>query len=188
MSHRLPNLYSKLMDVRWNRSGFCDRIKMMRQERPRHPIITGLIAGFLGTAAMTVAMELMFPFLPRRQQRPLPPRQITGRIAVKTGVRPYLDEDDVLAATMLAHFGYGSVAGSVYTLSVERLSLPVPLKGTIFGLGVWAGSYYGWVPGLRLFPPASQWPRGRKLLMVAAHLVWGVTLATVVERLCHSRS
>jgi uncharacterized membrane protein YagU involved in acid resistance len=146
-----------------------------------YPILAGLVAGFVGTAAMTVAMAGMFRLLPQRQQKPLPPRQITEGLAEKTGVKPHLDEEDLLAATMVAHFGYGSLVGAAYALTAQRLPLPVVLKGSLFGMAVWNSSYYGWVPAVRLLPPASRWPQGRKRLMIAAHLVWGITLAVVAD-------
>jgi uncharacterized membrane protein YagU involved in acid resistance len=161
---------------------------MMWRERQARPILVGLAAGFVGTAAMTVAMELMFRLLPPRQQAPLPPRQITGRLAEQSGIRRYWDEDDIFAATLLAHFGYGSLGGAIYTLVAERLPLRASVKGSLFGLVVWTGSYYGWVPALQLLSPASQWPRSRKILMVVAHLVWGTTLAVSSARLARLKT
>jgi uncharacterized membrane protein YagU involved in acid resistance len=153
----------------------------------RNPMTAGLIAGCVGTAAMTVGMTLMFRLLPRWQQSPLPPRQITEGVAEKTGVEPYLSEQQLRGATMLAHFGYGSVVGALYGVTAQRLTMPVVLKGSLFGLTVWAGGYYGWVPALRLLPSASEWPRGRKRLMIVAHLIWGITLAAVSDQVLGQR-
>jgi uncharacterized membrane protein YagU involved in acid resistance len=161
---------------------------MMWPERDARPILVGLAGGFVGTAAMTVVMELMFRLLPRHQRAPLPPRQITSRLAGRSGLSRYLDEDDIFAATLLAHFGYGSLGGAIYTLVAERLLLRASVKGSLFGLVVWTGSYYGWVPALQLLPPASQWPRSRKILMVVAHLVWGATLAVSSSRLARLKT
>ena len=48
----------------------------------------------------------------------------------------------------------------------------------MFGLGVWAASYLGWIPGLRILEPATQHPAHRTALMLMAHVIWGVSLAS----------
>jgi uncharacterized membrane protein YagU involved in acid resistance len=144
-------------------------------------LVTGLAAAFGGTVAMTLAMEAMFRLLPRSQHAPLPPRQITERAAERAGVQHLLDEQDRFAATMVAHFLYGSVVGAAYVGTARHLPVPAFAKGTLFGLVVWAASYQGWVPALGFLPPASEWPQGRNVLMTVAHVVWGSTIAALTE-------
>ncbi|HEY5813622.1 MAG TPA: hypothetical protein VIT23_13325, partial [Terrimicrobiaceae bacterium] len=69
---------------------------------------TGLIGGIVATGPMTVAMILWHRRLPAGQRYPLPPREIMGEIATKAGVRQELSESGESAATLFAHFGYGS--------------------------------------------------------------------------------
>ena len=144
-------------------------------------LVTGVAAGFVGTVAMTAAMVAMFRLLPRSQQAPLPPRQITEQVLTRVGVEHLLDEQDRFGATMLAHFLYGSLVGAMYLETAQRLPLPPFAKGGLFGLAVWGGSYEGWVPAVRLLPAASQWPHARNVLMIVAHVVWGVTIASVTR-------
>ena len=47
----------------------------------------------------------------------------------------------------------------------------------VYGLGVWAMSYLGWIPAVRILTPAHRHPLRRNLLMIAAHIVWGLTLS-----------
>lgn len=70
-----------------------------------------LIAAFVGTAAMTVAMLVMHRALPRPQQQPLPPYQISMNVAERVGLRKRMDEEQRFASTMLLHFGYGTIVG-----------------------------------------------------------------------------
>lgn len=51
-----------------------------------------------------------------------------------------------------------------------------PLLGAGFGMLVWATSYLGWIPALRLSPAAPRAPKGENLMMIAAHLVFGAAL------------
>jgi hypothetical protein len=46
---------------------------------------------------------------------------------------------------------------------------------------VWAASYLGLLPALRLLPPATNHPRHRTALMIAAHLVWGSALGAILQ-------
>ena len=141
-----------------------------------------LLAGIAGTAAMTIAMGMLFRLLPRAQQYPLPPRQITMKTVRAAGVEEAQKEPAATAVTAVAHFGYGAAVGALYGPVMGALPLPPVLKGSLFGLAVWAGSYYGWVPALGLLPPPTEWPARRHGLMVAAHLVWGITIAGITER------
>jgi hypothetical protein len=48
---------------------------------------------------------------------------------------------------------------------------------------VWVVSYFGIMPGLRTLRPAHDRPGRRNALMIAAHLVWGSTLARTLRDL-----
>lgn len=115
---------------------------------------------------MTVAMEGMYRRLPRKEQYPLPPREITEATLQRLDIKPD-DEQSTFLATMALHFGYGSVVGSLYAALMRHLPLRVWTKGTAFGLIVWTLSYLGWVPALRLLSPASRHPPRRTALMIA---------------------
>ena len=143
-------------------------------------ILGGALAGLAATAPMTLAMELEHRRLPRHHRYVLPPREITERVVARAGLDQALEEEHHQWLTFASHFGYGAAAGAVYALGPLRAPLPPALTGPLFGLLVWAVSYLGVMPLLRLFPFAHEEPQRRNWLMVGAHLVWGGTLGVLV--------
>lgn len=139
-------------------------------------LLLGAIAGIVATGPMTAAMVLMHRRLPLRERYPLPPREITMKLARESGVASKLSSDTRSAATLLSHFAYGAVCGAIYTASVDPRPRAVE-KGLLFGLLVWVGSYLGWLPATGILRPATEHPVRRNLLMIAAHFVWGLALA-----------
>ncbi len=147
-------------------------------------ILSGALAGFAATAPMSLAMKLMHEQLPREEQYPLPPREITEEVADKAGAIEHMDEEQRQAATWASHFAYGAACGALYgALSGEGADERPVLAGVGFGLAVWAGSYLGWLPAAGVLAPATKHPARRNALMIAAHLVWGATTGLVVEKL-----
>lgn len=49
-------------------------------------------------------------------------------------------------------------------------------RGIVFGLSVWAASYEGWLPVANVLPPAHRDKPGRASSIIAAHIVYGITL------------
>jgi uncharacterized membrane protein YagU involved in acid resistance len=139
----------------------------------------GAWAGLVATAPMTAVMEWGFEQLPRNQRYALPPREITSVVGETSAAWQGLSEPQKQAATWAAHFAYGSAMGAIYGALT-----PYPARnawtGAAFGLGVWAGSYLGLLPGLGILRSATQHPPERNVLMIAAHLVWGATLGTAL--------
>ena len=151
-------------------------------------VLLGALAGLAATAPMTLAMKLMHEQLPREEQYPLPPRQVTEGMAEKAGVNEHLDEDEREAATWASHFAYGAACGALYgALTGERVDRHPVLAGVGFGVAVWAGSYLGWLPAAGVIAPATEHPARRNALMIAAHVVWGATAGVAVERLSEPR-
>ena len=150
--------------------------------------LAGSLAGFAATAPMTAVMLALHRRLPRWERYPLPPRQITMRVADQAGVKHEMDEDQRTAATYAAHFGYGLGAGALYGLLAPHLPGAPAAKGVGFGLAVWAGSYLGWLPAANVLPPATDEPAERNAVMIAAHLVWGAATGVLTEALGDRRS
>jgi len=144
------------------------------------PLI-GVIGGIVATGPMTVAMILMHRRLPRHERYPLPPREITMKLARDAGVQDELSETSRSALTLVSHFAYGAACGGVYGAAVDRVPGPAALKGAAMGLLVWGASYLGWLPAAGVLTPATEHPGRRNSLMIAAHLVWGVVLAVFVN-------
>jgi hypothetical protein len=147
-------------------------------------ILLGALAGLAATAPMTLAMKLMHERLPREEQYPLPPRQVTEGVAEKAGVNRRLGEDEREAATWASHFAYGAACGALYgALSGERVDGHPVLAGVGFGVAVWAGSYLGWLPAAGIIAPATEHPARRNALMITAHVVWGATAGLTLSGL-----
>jgi uncharacterized membrane protein YagU involved in acid resistance len=144
--------------------------------------LAGAASGLAATLPMTVAMETMFRELPLSQRYPLPPRKVAMEVAELVGADRHMAESERHAFTVLAHFGYGTVAGAAYG-GLARKYLPGVLGGMAFGLGVWAGSYLAWLPAADMHRPATQAPPERNALMIAAHLVWGAALGAMTDAL-----
>lgn len=144
-------------------------------------ISAGALGGFLATIPMTATMMALHRLLPRHQQTPLPPRKITMNTAEAIGVREHLSPDTKTLATYIAHFGYGTTVGAVSSAVLKRTKHPV-VVGMGFGFAVWAGSYLGWLPVAKLYPPPEQETKERHALMIASHLVWGGVLGLVAAR------
>ena len=135
-------------------------------------IVFGALAGLAATMVMTGAMRHLFGQVGPENRYPLPPREITERVV------PAGQEAHLQTGTMLAHFGYGALAGAIFAL------LPLPrMSGVPYGIAVWALSYLGWIPAVGILKPATRHPRERNLLMLAAHFVWGAALEAGLREL-----
>src|SRR5688572_23656586 len=76
-------------------------------------LMRGAIAGAAATAPMTAFMLTAFRFLPRREQYPLPPREITDEVRERSGLLAEADEPAALITTLAGHFAYGAAAGTL---------------------------------------------------------------------------
>ena len=146
-------------------------------------LLKGAAAGFVATAPMSLIMLVGWRLLPKREKYPLPPRLITEEITERVGIEDEMTENQLAGLTILSHFGYGAVFGSIYAPLNERLPMHSSLKGALTGLAVWVGSYLGWLPAMGILRPATQHPWRRNLLMILAHIVWGVTLGELTRKL-----
>ena len=94
-----------------------------------------------------------------------------------------MTDGQLTAATLFSHFGYGALFGAAYALMEKRVPLRSGVKGVLAGILLWAGSYLGWLPALRLLKPATRHPWRRNALMILAHIVWGLTLGETTRKL-----
>jgi uncharacterized membrane protein YagU involved in acid resistance len=137
-------------------------------------LVSGAVAGFAATFPMSAVMLVGREFLPEREQYLLPPSQIVSQVAQKVGVEEAKAGPEHTLIAAVSHFAYGAACGAVYAALPHRI-LPLPaLKGSLFGLTVWGGSYSGLLPALEILSPATEHPVGRNILMITAHIVWGV--------------
>lgn len=140
-------------------------------------VIFGALAGITATTAMTWFMRLAFERLPIQQRYPLPPRELTDAVAHEGQISHPAKADE----TIVAHFAYGAMAGAFYPCLRKNRAV-----GCLYGVLVWCISYLGWIPAMRLLRPANEHPGNRNLLMIAAHLIWGVALQISYREISNS--
>ena len=145
--------------------------------QPLDAFSRGVFAGAIATGPMTLALFESFRRLPRSEKSPLPPATLTYE-----SLKP---ENETFEAwsTMAAHFAYGAGTGALYSVTMAKLEVNPVLKGTAYGLLVWAGSYMGWTPALGFRARATNMSTKRNAMMIAAHVVWGASLAYADERM-----
>ena len=146
-------------------------------------LLRGAVAGFAATAPMSISMLIGWRLLPRHEKYHLPPRQITEDVTERMGIKDRLTEPELVGLTTFSHFGYGAFFGWIYALFEHRLTLHSSLKGALTGVALWTASYLGWLPAMGILSPATRHPWRRNLLMIVAHVVWGVTLGEVMRKL-----
>ena len=146
------------------------------------------IAGALAGAAATIPMSALMLFLhrqiPKRERRALPPEQITKKIADELGAGEIVDEEtESKVVTLVNHFAYGAASGAAYAAVASKIDLPPVLKGTVYGLAVWTGSYLGWLPLFGVRESATERPASENAMMIAAHVIFGAALGQALETL-----
>jgi uncharacterized membrane protein YagU involved in acid resistance len=124
---------------------------------------------------MTIVMETLHERLQGEVPRPLPPREIAEGLAVKFGVHGDLSERDMQNLTLALHVGYAALTGALFSTMAPRNVGAGAAAGAVFGFGVWATSYVGWLPLTGVRQPVTYDPVARTGLMIAAHVAWGVT-------------
>jgi hypothetical protein len=137
----------------------------------------GILAGVVATVPMTVAMELgRRSGLLRRQA----PEEITDRLLASAGATKATREQRRGVAG-LVHLATGATLGAIFAALPQphRLTHRIGL-GAIYGLGVYTLNYVGLAPTARLMPPPSQDRLGRQVTTLAAHLVFGATLSSLL--------
>ena len=159
---------------------------MSGSRSPFGKLLKGALAGFIATAPMSATMLVGWRLLPRRERYPLPPRLITEEISERARIEDHLGEKQLIGLTIFSHFGYGALFGALYALFESRVPLHSSLKGILTGLGVWAGSYLGWLPATGVLTSATRHPWRRNLLMILAHVVWGLILGEATRKLTAS--
>ncbi len=150
----------------------------------------GFFVGLLATIPMTAVMMALHRYLRARERYPLPPRIIMARLLGgrrgSAATVNKVDASELSALTLGSHFAYGGACGAVFALVERFVPIPRVIKGILFGLIVWAGSYLVWLPVVGLLSPATEHPPRRTAVMIASHLVWGATAGLAIELAGHN--
>src|SRR5437870_2680301 len=131
----------------------------MNEETMVERLLKGVAAGFIGTTALMAARMASQKWLP---QAAPPLRQDPGLFMVKQ-VESTLPAEtaeqipDVVesAAGQTLALGYGLTSGAAYAAFRHEGGPPLT-DGVLFGLGVWAVGYLGWLPALDIMPPVHK--------------------------------
>jgi hypothetical protein len=139
----------------------------------------GLVAGFVGTAAMTVSSSLEARI--RGRAASSAPARATAKIL---GIKEF--EDDIAAARFndLSHWGYGTMWGLARgLLGTTRLSPPAATAA--HGAAVW-GSAATTLPLLEVAPPFVFWGKKEVAIDLWHHAVYA-TATGLAYRLIDGR-
>ncbi len=134
--------------------------------------------GFLATIPMSI---VMLTFLNRT-----PPKQITKETL--QGADIYPSRRSLKLASLIAHFGFGTLAALPYIFVNTKKSNNVFIKGSLYGLIVWGTSYLLALPAFDSSAAAPKMSAKKNLTMIASHIVWGVALATLSQYADKNRS
>ncbi len=155
-------------------------------------LLAGALAGMIAAVPMALVMAGLNKFMPAprgprswlSKLTPLSPKQITNRLAARTGLTRVVRPGRKWGVpTWLAHLGYGAAAASLYPVVTRPLPIPGVLRGMVFALGVWGASYLGWLPAVNILPPATEQPARRNAVLIASHLVWGSLIGLLANRI-----
>jgi hypothetical protein len=149
---------------------------MNNAEKVASSIGKGLVAGFVGTAAMTVSSML------EARLRGRAPSSAPARATAKVlGIASF--EDSVAQARFndLSHWGYGTGWGVIRGL-LDAAGLP-PRKATAaHGAAVW-GSAQVTLPALDIAPPSIFWGKQEVAIDAFHHTVYALATGVTYELL-----
>src|SRR5919201_2641578 len=125
----------------------------------------GLVAGFVGTAAMTVSSSLEARL--RHRAASSAPARATAKLL---GIKEF--EDDIAAARFndLSHWGYGTMWGVVRGL-LGAIGMSPTAATAAHGAAVW-GSAQVTLPALQVAPPFVFWGKKEVAIDAFHHLVY----------------
>jgi hypothetical protein len=144
-----------------------------------HGIGKGLVAGLIGTVAMTVSSTI------EQKARGRPASSAPAHAAEKTlGIEKFQSDAHEQRFSTLVHWGYGTGWGVVRGL-LRAAGLPPKAATAIHGAALW-GSEQVMLPVLDVAPPVTMWGRTEIAIDAWHHLVYIVTTGIADELLDRS--
>jgi hypothetical protein len=149
---------------------------MKTAEEVASSIGKGLVAGFAGTAAMTISSTLEAKLRGRASSSA--PARATAKVL---GISAF--EDGVAQARFndLSHWGYGTGWGAVRGL-LDAAGLPLGKATAAHGVAVW-GSAQVMLPVLDVAPPAVFWPKEEIAIDAIHHTVYALATGIAYQLL-----
>jgi hypothetical protein len=154
---------------------------MKRLSKLATAIGDGLVAGFVGTAAMTASSTI------EARLRGRVPSTAPARATAKAlGIATF--ENDIARARWndLSHWGYGTGWGIVRGL-LGATRLPSARATAAHGAAIW-GSAAVTLPALEVAPPFVFWGREEIAIDVFHHAVYALATGAAYELIGHGRN
>jgi hypothetical protein len=149
---------------------------MKTPEEVASSIGKGLVAGFAGTAAMTVSSTVEAKL---RQRTPsAAPAQATAKVL---GIASFEDAIAQARFNDLSHWGYGTGWGVVRGL-LDAAGLPARKATAAHCAAVW-GSAQVTLPALDIAPPSIFWPKEEIAIDAFHHSVYAIVTGLAYELL-----
>jgi hypothetical protein len=149
---------------------------MSTAEKFASSIGKGLVAGFAGTAAMTVSSTI------EARLRKRQPSTAPARAAVKAlGIAAFEDAIAQARFNDLSHWGYGTGWGVVRGL-LDAAGVQPGKATAAHGAAVW-GSAQVTLPALDIAPPAIFWAKEEIAIDVFHHTVYAIATGLAYELL-----
>jgi len=159
-------------------------------QSPLGAVARGLVAGLVGTAAMTVHQELASKIRASRsvssssdadQQPPdpwdeAPAPAIVAKRVIEGVFSHRVPAERIGTLTNVAHWTYGTAWGAVFGLLQGTVHLKPLLLGPAFGGGMWASSYAQLVP-MGLYQPPWRYPPKTLANDLGYHTTYGLGVA-----------
>jgi hypothetical protein len=149
---------------------------MSAAEKVASSIGKGLVAGFAGTAAMTVSSAL------EAKLRGRAPSSAPARATAKAlGIKSF--EDSIAQARFndLSHWGYGTSWGVMRGL-LDAAGVPAAKATAAHGAAVW-GSAQVTLPALDVAPPAIFWAKQEIAIDAFHHTVYALATGLAYQLL-----
>jgi hypothetical protein len=144
----------------------------------------GLVAGLVGTAAMTALQLAVRKARGERLDTPVPrtwaeapaPARVAKKAAEAVGKGRKVTKKHVPLLTNVMHWGYGVWWGTAYGVLAHAVRPDPRAAGPLLGFGVWAASYGELVP-LGIYEPPWRYPVSKLALDLGYHLAYGAAVA-----------
>jgi hypothetical protein len=133
----------------------------------------GLLAGLVGTAAITVS-QVMEMELSGREPSTTPAEAVEKVLGIKA-----IDDDHKAKLAQLVHWGYGTSWG-LFRSALEVLGLQGFGASVIHWLAIW-GAALVMLPGLEVAPPAREWPVKMHVTGGVGHLIYAEAAGLIYD-------
>ncbi len=143
-------------------------------------ILIGAVAGAIATGPQSAAIWGL-----RRAgvyRRTAPPELVAETVTDRLIGMKNVPERLVTPIVIAEHVGFGAAGGAVFGL-LTGVIRPTIAAGVLAGLAIWKLSYEGWIPALKIMPPADEDEEGRQVALIVAHVVYGAVLGAIVDKL-----